>query len=262
MGKNETISYEDRLALFRQIIDESQKIVFFGGAGVSTASGIPDFRSVNGLYNTKDEEFVGDAPEYLLSSACFNHDTKKFFRFYRKYMDVRKYEPNVVHKKLAELEKAGKMLGIVTQNVDMLHEKAGSEKVFKIHGTISENYCIQCGEEYGIDFIFENTDSIPRCPNCNGHCNYVKPKVVLYGENLPYDAKCNAYDVITDADCMIVAGTSLAVQPAASFVGDWFVDNMKRKGSKLIILNRDEIAYEDKAHVVFREDMNKVFNDL
>lgn len=254
-------SYEKRIEMLKEIIGNSNKIVFFGGAGVSTSSGIPDFRSANGLYNNVSEEFAGHAPEYYLDTECFNHNPKMFYKFYRKFMDARNYEPNVVHKSLAKLEQDGKMLGIVTQNIDMLHEKAGSEKVFKIHGTIGENHCIQCGEYYDIDTIFDNKDAIPRCTNCNGSNNFIKPDVVLYGEMLPYDAKCKAYDALVDADCLIVAGTSLTVEPAASMIY-WFTSSKHRKISKMVILNRDATAYDRDADLIFHEDMNMVFKDL
>ena len=248
------LSYEEKVKQFKEIIKESNRIVFFGGAGVSTASGIPDFRSANGLYNKVDPEFSEYSPEYYLSNQCFNHNTKLFYKFYRKFMDARAYEPNIVHNALARLEKQHKMLGIITQNIDLLHEKAGSEKVFKIHGTIDKGHCIKCHKEYNGDVIFDTKENIPHC-DCGKNCNYIKPNVTLYGESLPVDAVRNAYDVLTQSDCLIIAGTSLQVEPAASMVNHF-------QGKYIVILNREETAYDMYADLFFREDMFQVFKDL
>ena len=250
-----TDSYEDKLKNFKKLIEESKKIVFFGGAGVSTSSGIPDFRSANGLYNNVDEDFKNYRPEELLSAGCFNHSPKVFYKFYRKYLDARKYEPNIVHKTLAKWEQDEKLIGIVTQNIDMLHEKAGSKKIYKIHGTIGKNHCIQCGETYDIDYVFDNKELLPHCCKCNGNYNLVKPNVVLYDEVLPKMELQGAENVIAQADLLIIAGTSLMVEPAASLVKYYF-------GKNMVILNMTNTPYDKYADVVFHEDMSKVFEDL
>lgn len=248
------LTYEEKIQRFKDIIKESDKIVFFGGAGVSTGSGIPDFRSADGLYNKVDEEFKQFKPEYLLSKDCLNHNPKVFYNFYRKKMDARNYEPNIVHKKLAELENQEKMLGIVTQNIDMLHEKAGSKKVYKIHGTIGENHCIKCQKIYDINTIFESTEAIPHC-NCGKSNNFIRPNVTLYGESLPNEAVKGALEILKEANCLIVAGTSLQVEPAASMISYF-------EGKYIVILNREPTKYDEYADLIFREDMNEVFSFL
>ena len=251
---DEDMTYDEKIQKLYTIVDKSKRICFFGGAGVSTGSGIPDFRSENGLYNKIDEEFKDFKPEYLLSNTCFNHNPKVFYNFYRKKMDARNYEPNIVHNTLTLLEKQGKLNGIVTQNIDMLHEKAGSKNIYKIHGTIGKNHCIKCGKEYDINYIFDNVDAIPRC-DCQKQNNYVRPNVVLYGEQLPSDEVNFAINAIEKADCLIVCGSSLQVNPAASFVSSFV-------GENLIIINREPTSYDNFANIVFHEDMNLVFNDL
>lgn len=251
---NANAPFEERVRRINEIIKECNRIVFFGGAGVSTASGIPDFRGPNGLYNNVDKEFAAYQPEYLLSSECFNHNPKVFYKFYKKCMDARNYEPNVIHKKLAQLEQNGKMLGIVTQNIDMLHEKAGSQNVYKIHGTIGKNHCIKCHKEYGIDRIFEDTNPIPRC-DCGRQNNFIRPDVTLYGEKLPSDAMAKALDALQNADCLIVCGTSLQVNPAANMVSQFY-------GKYMAILNRDETQYDSYADVVCHEDIFEVFEKI
>lgn len=253
-------SYEDRLQKFFEIIKNSDKICFFGGAGVSTGSGIPDFRSKNGLYNDVDVEFSQYSPEYYLSSACLNHNPKIFYNFYRKKMDARNYEPNMVHKVLAKLEEQGKMTGVVTQNIDMLHEKAGTKKLFKIHGTIGENHCIVCGKTYGIDYIFDDTNAIPRCETGKSN-HFVRPNVVLYGEQLPNKDVKGAIEAIENANCLIICGTSLTVEPAASMV-NYFANNCNDEKTHLIIINRDETTQDKFADIVFHEDMNEIFLEL
>lgn len=236
---------------FKELIVQSKNIVFFGGAGVSTGSGIPDFRSKNGLYNNMPKEYSNVEPEYMLSHKCLYTQSELFFAFYRAVMDVRDYEPNAVHKYLARLEEQGKMRGVVTQNIDMLHEAAGSKKLFKIHGTVSTNHCEKCGKVWGKDFIFDNTDPIPRCA-CGG---MVRPDVVLYGEPLPQDAYSGALNAIRSADLMIVCGTSLTVEPAASLVSNYL-------GENLVIINKQPTRHDPWADVVFRENMNEIFEQL
>lgn len=216
-----------------KIINESKKIVFFGGAGVSTESGIPDFRSKDGLYNNHDVQFDKYDPKYLLSKDCLNHNPKVFFEYYRQKLDVRNIQPNITHKFLAELEEEGKLLGIVTQNIDGLHQKAGNKKVYEIHGTTYKNHCSKCHSEYDVNFIYDNKDLIPRCPNCE--VGIVRPDVVLYGEQLPkYDVN-NAINIIEDADTLIIAGTSLTVYPAANFISYF-------KGKHIVVINNDHIS--------------------
>ena len=253
MLMNPNMSYEEKINKFKEIIKESRKIVFFGGAGVSTGSGIPDFRSPTGLYNNVSQEFSKYKPEDLLSKEFLNHNPKIFFSYYKQFMDARNYEPNIVHKYLAKLEKEEKMLGIVTQNIDMLHEKAGSEKVYKIHGTIGKNHCIKCNKEYDINTIFDSTEIIPRC-NCSKK-SMIRPNVTLYGEMLPKEAFNEGLKAISSADCLIVAGTSLQVYPAAGMVSDFY-------GKYMIILNKEETPFDSYADLVFHEDMNNVFKDL
>ena len=253
--------YNDRIKELANIIKNSKKVCFFGGAGVSTGSGIPDFRSENGLYNDKDQEFSKFSPEYYLSHDCFVYQPKDFYSFYRKKLDARKYEPNIVHKFLAKLEEEGKVNAVVTQNIDTLHEKAGTKNLFKIHGTISKNHCVKCGAEYDENFIFDSTADTPRCPICN---KFVKPDVVLYGEGLPALDVSRAIYAIAEADVLIICGCSMTVYPAASFV-DYFGQNLsmeEQEKTKLIIINRDATERDHHADMIFREDMNEVFKDL
>lgn len=218
-----------------KFINESDNIVFFGGAGVSTESGIPDFRSKDGLYNQKDVRFEQFTPEYLLSKECLNHNPRVFFEFYRQKMDTREYEPNMAHKFLKTLEDLGKLKGIVTQNIDGLHQKAGSTHVYEIHGTTSKNYCCKCNKTYDVNYIFDDNNirnGIPRC-ECRG---IVRPDVTLYGEKLPINIVDMAIDRIKNADMLIIAGTSLTVYPAAMYVNEF-------RGEHIVIINRDEISF-------------------
>ncbi len=213
-----------------EYINDSKNIIFFGGAGVSTESGIPDFRSKDGLYNQHDVNFDQYAPEYLLSKDCLDNNPEVFYEFYHQKLDCRNIEPNITHKVLTELEEMGKLKAIVTQNIDGLHQKAGSENVYEIHGSIKENYCIHCGKKYDENYIFNNTDEFPICEEC-GHV--VRPNVVLYGENV---ANCfeDAVKIIEQADCLIIGGTSLAVYPAASLISHFH-------GKHLIVINNEPV---------------------
>ena len=193
----------------KKIIEESNNIVFFGGAGVSTESGIPDFRSKDGLYNQKYDY----PPEEILSHTFFMHKTEEFYRFYKDKLNSLKYEPNITHIKLAELEKAGKLKAVVTQNIDGLHQKAGSKTVYELHGSVLRNYCMKCHKFYDAEYVF-NSDGIPKC-ECGG---IIKPDVVLYEEGLDNDIVSNALNAIINADTLIVAGTSLTVQPASGLI--------------------------------------------
>ena len=235
-----------RVKTLQEIIDKGQRIVFFGGAGVSTESGIPDFRSADGLYNQK----YAYSPEVILSDRFFYSRPEEFFKFYREKMIFPKARPNAAHKKLFELERAGKLRGIVTQNIDGLHRMAGNKLVYELHGTIYENTCLDCGKKYGLDYIM-GCEGVPRC-TCGG---VVKPDVVLYGEGLDKYTIMGACREISQADVLIVAGTSLAVQPAASFI-DYF------DGRELVVINPDETSADERATLVIRgrvgEAMEKI----
>lgn len=227
----------------KSMIDRARRIVFFGGAGVSTASGIPDFRSSEGLYSI--------VPEEVLSSTYFVLHTESFYDFYRKYMLHPEAELNSVHRYLYQLEKADKLRGIVTQNIDGLHKKAGNIRVYELHGSVEENYCVQCDAMYDSELVAKS-EGVPRCPKCGG---IIKPGVVLYGENLDKYTCIGATREITNADLMIVAGTSLAVEPAASMVKDF-------GGKHLVVINKEPTSADEKAELVIREDIEKVFKEL
>lgn len=248
-----TSPFDERLARLKEIISESKKITFFGGAGVSTGSGIPDFRSENGLYNNMPEEVKQFKPEYLLSRNILFQHPEIFYKFYREHLDLRNYEPNTVHKYFAHLEELGKMEAIVTQNVDLLHEKAGTKKLFKIHGTVSTCRCEKCGAKFDMNYIFDNTDPVPR-HDCKGN-GLIRPDVVFYGEQLPTKEWDGAVNALHYSDCLIVCGTSLAVQPAASLVSEF-------EGKYLVIVNMSATDYDNYADLVFHEDMNAIFSQL
>ena len=223
---------DEKIALFASWLKEAKNAVFFGGAGVSTESGVPDFRSKNGLYNQHDVRFEGYSPEYLLSHDCLENEPKVFFEFYRQKMDARRVLPNPAHRMLAKWEKEGKVRAVVTQNIDSLHQKAGSRNVFEIHGTTRINFCSRCQKPYPEDFLFDSPEPVPRC-ECGGT---VRCAVTLYGESLPEKAVQGAVDAIRRADLLIIGGTSLTVYPAASYV-DFF------RGGHLVIVNRDPLSY-------------------
>ena len=237
---------ENKIQKFKQLIDESNNIVFFGGAGVSTESGIPDFRSKDGLYNQKYDY----PPEEILSHKFFIRNTDDFYKFYKDKMNALKYEPNITHYKLAELENKGKLKAIVTQNIDGLHQKAGSKIVYELHGSILRNYCTNCNKFYDADFVF-NSVGVPKC-SCGGT---IKPDVVLYEEGLNHLTLNNAVNAIASADMLIVAGTSLTVQPASGLINYY-------GGNKLVLINRDATAYDTKANLVINERLGKVFEAI
>lgn len=222
----------EKIEALQSFIDESSRIVFFGGAGVSTESGVPDFRSKDGLYNRKDLRFDGYSPEYLLSHSCLRDHPDVFFEFYRQKLDTRNVEPNPAHIFLAELEQKGKLIGVVTQNIDGLHQKAGSKKVFEIHGTTARNYCTRCGMPYPSDAIFQSESAVPRC-TCGG---IIRCDVTLYEEQLPEDAVAGAIQAISSADMMIIGGTSLRVYPAASYIGYFH-------GRHLVVINKEHLDF-------------------
>lgn len=254
-------SFETRLENLQKIISESKHLAFFGGAGVSTESGIPDFRSKDGLYNQKDVNFSKFKPEYLLSHDCLFRRPNVFYEFYRQKLDTRNIEPNITHKKLAEFESNGKRVSIITQNIDGLHQKAGNTEVYEIHGTTMRNYCSKCGREFPNDYIFhpesydvQCEDKVPWCPDCGPQVGRIRPDVTLYGENLP-KAFSEAVEVLHHADTLIVAGTSLSVYPAANLVTEFYGDN-------LIIINRDKTHVDAYANIVFHEELGDVFKTL
>lgn len=239
---------DQKIEKTNEIIRQSSHIVFLGGAGVSTESGIPDFRSKDGLYHRKDRHFSKYRPEYLLSDQCLHREPEVFFEYFRKNLDARETKPNSAHEKLAEMEKCGKLDGIITQNIDGLHQKAGSRNVQEIHGSALRSYCVSCRREYGQDFIFENDDPVPKCPVC-GHM--VRPDVTLYGEMLPREAYESAVSLIRFADCLIIGGTSLEVGTAAGLAHMYH-------GESLIIINKGKTRMEGKADLVFHESIGKV----
>jgi len=244
---------KQELEKLKKYISESKNIVFFGGAGVSTESGIPDFRSKNGLYNQHDVQFDQYEPEYLLSRDCLYNNPKVFFEFYRQKMDTRNVKPNITHKVLAKMEQQGKLSAIVTQNIDGLHQKAGSKNVFEIHGTTQRNYCSKCGKEYDVDYLFKNLESIPKC-ECRG---LIRPAVTLYGENLPTNAVNNAIHAIQKADCLIVGGTSLKVYPAANYIS-YFC------GEHLIVINKEpiDVMLNDETDLMIIDSLGNVFKEI
>lgn len=233
-------------------IDDSERVVFFGGAGVSTESGIPDFRSKDGLYNQHDVQFDRYQPEYLLSHTCLMRESEVYFEFHRQKMDTRNIEPNNAHKYLAKLEEKGKLTGVVTQNIDGLHQKAGSKKVYEIHGSALRNYCLKCGREYGVNYIFDSKEPVPHC-SCGG---MIRPDITLYEESLPDDAVYGAIDAISSADMLIIGGTSLTVYPAASYI-NYF------KGKYLVVINQSELSIKGHDNVLtIRERIGEVFTEL
>ena len=234
------------LDVFKRWIEESNKIVFFGGAGVSTESGIPDFRSVDGLYSQKFEY----PPETIISHSFYLRKPEYFFRFYREKMLPLGFEPNVTHRVLAKWEEQGKLRAVVTQNIDGLHQKAGSKRVYELHGSVLRNYCTRCRKFHSAEFI-KNADGIPKC-DCGGT---VKPDVVLYEESLDQNTIEKSVQAIREADLLIVAGTSLTVYPAAGLVNYY-------RGNRLVLINRDATAYDQLADLVFHESLGGIFGKL
>lgn len=234
------------LEQLQSVIDNSKRIVFFGGAGVSTESGIPDFRSVDGLYNQKYDF----PPEQILSHTFFMHNTEEFYRFYRDKMLCLDKKPNKAHLKLAELERAGKLTAVVTQNIDGLHQAAGSKKVYELHGSVLRNYCMKCGKFYSAEYI-KNSAGVPKC-ECGG---VIKPDVVLYEEGLDDSTVTEAIRAIQSADTLIIAGTSLTVYPAAGFISYF-------KGDNIVLINRDETPFDGKADLVFHEKVGELLGQI
>lgn len=237
----------DKIQKLQSIIDNSENIVFFGGAGVSTESGIPDFRSVDGLYNQKYDY----PPEEILSHTFFMRNPGEFYRFYKDKMLELDIEPNAAHKKLAELERAGKLKAVVTQNIDGLHQKAGSKIVYELHGTVHKNHCMKCGKFFDARYV-KAAEKIPYCDECSG---IIKPDVVLYEEGLDDSTVRGAVNAIANADVLIIAGTSLTVYPAAGMVRYF-------SGSNLVLINRDPTPMDSAADLVLHDKVGELLGQL
>jgi len=237
---------DDAIQQLAQMINEAENIVFFGGAGVSTASGIPDFRSAHGIYSGAQ----GRSYEEMLSHGYFMRHMDAFWAFYKNVMLYPDAQPNAAHKALQRLEEQGKLGAVITQNIDGLHQKAGSSKVLELHGTVHRNFCMRCGEMTDLTYVV-NAEGTPKCPACGGR---IKPDVVLYGENLDDDVVAEALAAIRKCDLIIVGGTSLVVQPAAGMI------MYRRPSAKLVLINRDETPYDDHADLVIHQDLGTVLD--
>lgn len=250
MNETET-KLEEKIENFQKIYDNADSIVFFGGAGVSTESGIPDFRSQDGLYSQQWKY----PPETIISRSFFDANPVEFYRFYREKLIIKNIEPNTAHFQLAKMEEKGKLKAVVTQNIDGLHQKAGSRNVFELHGSTLRNFCMNCGAKYGIDFIAESEnspDKLPRCEKCGG---LVKPDVVLYEESLDQNVINGAVNAIKNADTLIIGGTSLVVYPAAGLI-DYF------RGKNIVLINKSATAGDARANLVIHESIGKVLGML
>ncbi len=236
----------EKIEILKKWVSESDNIVFFGGAGVSTESGIPDFRSVDGLYNQKYDY----PPETILSISFFNSKPEEYYKFHRDKLAMGDAKPNKAHLKLAELEKAGKLKGVITQNIDGLHQAAGSKNVIELHGSLLRAYCTRCSKKYPYELTYKG-DKAPRC-DCNG---YIRPDIVFYGEGLDTDNLNNAIKLIRNADVLIVGGTSLAVYPAAGLI-DYY------RGNKLVLINKSETPYDRYANLVINEKIGEVLGSI
>ena len=236
----------EKLEAFIEAVKNARRMVFFGGAGVSTESGIPDFRSVDGLYHQRYDE----PPETILSATYFARKPEKFYDFYRDKMLPLEAEPNVTHRVLAKLEEQGKLSAVVTQNIDGLHQKAGSKRVYELHGSVLRNHCTRCGRFYPAEFI-RDSQGVPLC-DCGG---IIKPDVVLYEEALDDQVVTGAVKAIREADLLVVGGTSLVVYPAAGLLRYF-------RGDKLVLVNRDETPYDSQADLVIHDSLGKVFSAL
>lgn len=238
---------EEKLKQFVEIVNNSDNIVFFGGAGVSTESGIPDFRSVDGLYNQQYKY----PPETILSHSFFMQNPKEFYRFYRNKMIYSEAKPSTTHLALAELERKGKLKAVITQNIDGLHQMAGSKNVIELHGTVLKNHCMSCNRFYELDAVI-NGEDIPRCGQCGGT---IKPDVVLYEEGLDDRDLRRAVEYIGQAEVLIVGGTSLGVYPAAGLINYY-------RGNKLVLINKSETAFDRKANLLINDSLGKVFQTV
>lgn len=233
----------------KEIIKDSNNIVFFGGAGVSTASGLPDFRSATGLYNKENNSNY--SPEYMLSHDFFASHPDEFMKYVKENLMIEGVLPNDCHYALEKLEKMGKLQGIITQNIDGLHQKAGSKNVIELHGTLNDYYCVSCGEKYDLTYVNKFTD-VPTCEKCGG---IVRPDIVLYGEGLDQNNISHAINLISHADVLIIGGTSLAVYPAAGLI-DFY------NGNKLVLINKDDTGKESAADYVIKGDISKIMREL
>lgn len=242
----------------KKIIDESERIVFFGGAGVSTESGVPDFRSENGLYKARQQ--YNHSPEEMLSYSFFRNSMNTFYDYYKNNLIYKDAKPNKAHYALAKLEQEGRLTAVVTQNIDGLHQLAGSKKVYELHGSVLRNFCMDCGEYYDLDYIMDPTNcidskkeetKIPRCKKCGG---IVKPDVVLYEEALDNSVINGACDAISKADTLIVGGTSLVVYPAAGLIHYFH-------GKHLVLINKSKTPYDSKADLVINDSIGEVLGD-
>lgn len=241
--------FRNQVQRVKDILDRSKKVVFFGGAGVSTESNIPDFRSESGLYKAMND--YGYSPEHMLSRTFFMNNTEMFFDYYKKNLIYPEAQPNAAHIALAELEAEGKLIGVVTQNIDGLHQKAGSKKVYELHGSVLRNNCMDCGTYYDLDDIMDEENcqnGIPRCKKCGG---IIKPDVVLYEEALDDQVITGAVNAIMEADTLIVGGTSLVVYPAAGLI-NYF------SGHDIILINKSQTSYDDRATLVINDSIGKV----
>ena len=242
----------NKIDLLQKIIDESKKVVFFGGAGVSTESGIPDFRSANGVYSLKlDRNF---SPEELVSHTMYEKYPKEFYDFYKKHLVYPTAKPNFAHKYLVKLENEGKLSAVITQNIDCLHEMAGSKNVLKLHGTVDSNTCVNCGKKYNLEEFLEICDkeNVPHCPKCGG---IIKPDVTLYEEVPDQLTFSKAINEISKADTLIIGGTSLSVYPAASLI-QYF------QGKNLVLINKSQTEQDNFANLVIHESIGEVFKKL
>jgi NAD-dependent deacetylase len=237
----------EKIEKLKKWLRESNNIIFFGGAGVSTESGIPDFRSVDGVYHMNYKY----PPETILSHRFFIENPKEFYRFYRDKMIFNNVSPNITHKKLAQLESEGKVSGVITQNIDGLHQAAGSQKVLELHGSIHRNYCMECHRFYPLSYITEAQGDIPIC-QCGG---IIKPDVVLYEESLNSEILETSVQLISQADLLIVGGTSLSVYPAAGLIRYY-------QGDKMVLINKTVTSYDNLANLLIQEALGKVFNDI
>lgn len=240
--------FNEQIKTLKEMIEESHTIAFFTGAGISTLSGIPDFRSKNGLYSNR---YHGKKPEKILHIKYFNRHPEEFYAFYREKLLIDNIDPNVIHLFISELQQLGKEVTVVTQNIDGLHEKAGSLKIHNLHGTIHRNYCVDCKKEYDIDYI-KQTDGIPYCKKCGG---IIRPAITFYGEFLDKETFKQARLDTKNADLLIVLGTSLVVYPASEIVSHF-------RGKHLVIINKKRTKFNHQANLVIQEDFAKVFNAL
>ncbi len=243
-----TEDYKSRIEKLSALIKESKRIVFFGGAGVSTESGVKDYRSEDGLYNTVKE--YGVSPETILSHSFMFEHSDVFYDFYYKYFLAEKILPNAAHYALARLEEQGRISAVITQNIDGLHQAAGSKKVFELHGTTSCHYCVRCKSNYPTEAVAALKGEIPYCEKCGG---FIRPDVVMYQESLKEKTVMGAINAISEADLLIIGGTSLAVYPAASYIGYY-------KGKNIVLINKGKTAYDENAHLIFRESIGQVLS--